>query len=43
MSINDDFLIPPRRDTVTPYENWMARPMILKEVGGYRMWYAGNG
>ena len=24
----DDYLIPPRRDTVTPYENWIARRML---------------
>jgi predicted GH43/DUF377 family glycosyl hydrolase len=39
----DDYLIPPRRNTVTPYENWIARPMILKEDCGYRMWLSVTG
>ena len=40
---NSDFLIPPRRDAVDPYEHWIAKPMVLKEPSGYRMWLSGYG
>lgn len=38
-----NFIVPPRRSKVTPYEHWIARPIVLKDEGGYRMWVSGYG
>jgi len=38
-----NFLIPPRRDAVEPYEHWIAKPMVVKEKRGYRMWVSAYG
>ena len=38
-----EFLVPPRRDAVFPYEHWVARPVVIRDGAGYRMWVSAYG
>ena len=39
----NDWVVAPRRNSVSPVERWVAKPCVVREGNGYRMWVSAAG